>query len=62
MSDSLTLKNFILSLCGISVMGSRLTATENKVTAITAELEATKTEQQLQKKKVEEAERLISGL
>ncbi|KAA8580871.1 hypothetical protein FQN60_013829, partial [Etheostoma spectabile] len=34
-----------------SEMSSRLTSTENKVTAITAELEATKTEQQLQKKK-----------
>lgn len=44
-----------------TVMSSRLTATENKVTAITAELEATKSEQQLQKKKVEEAERLISA-
>ncbi|XP_044032589.1 uncharacterized protein LOC122866672 [Siniperca chuatsi] len=41
-------------------MSSRLTATENKVTAITAELEVNKIEQQLQKKKVEEAERLIS--
>lgn len=43
-------------------MRSRLTATENNVTAITAELEATKTEQQLLKKNVEEAERLISGM
>lgn len=43
-------------------MSSRLTAIENKVTAITAELVATKTEQQLQKKSVEEAERLISGM
>lgn len=42
-------------------MSSRLTAAENKVTAITQELEATKTEQQLQKKKVEEAETLITG-
>uniref|UniRef100_A0A4W6FPK9 Cerebellin 17 n=1 Tax=Lates calcarifer TaxID=8187 RepID=A0A4W6FPK9_LATCA len=41
-------------------MNSRLTAAENKVTAITEELEAAKTEQQLLKKKVEEAERLIT--
>ncbi len=33
-------------------MSSRLTVTENKVTAITVELEATRTEQQLQKKKM----------
>ncbi|XP_031705910.1 uncharacterized protein LOC116384954 [Anarrhichthys ocellatus] len=42
-------------------MNSRLSATENNVTAVTEELEATKTEQQLQKTKLEEAERLISG-
>ncbi|KAI3355192.1 hypothetical protein L3Q82_018051 [Scortum barcoo] len=42
-----------------AVMSSRLTATENGVTAITVELEATKAEQQLQKEKWEEAERLI---
>lgn len=53
---------FILRLCDISVMSSRLTAAENKVTAITQELERTKAEQQLQKKKVEEAERLITGI
>lgn len=43
-------------------MSSRLTAAENKVTAITQELEAAKAEQQLQTKKVEEAERLITGI
>ncbi|XP_042366300.1 complement C1q tumor necrosis factor-related protein 3-like [Plectropomus leopardus] len=42
-------------------MSSRLAVAENKVTSITVELEATKTEQQLQKSKVEEAERLISA-
>ncbi|KAK9527866.1 hypothetical protein VZT92_014390 [Zoarces viviparus] len=42
-------------------MNSRLSATENNVTAVTEELQATKTEQQLQKTKLEEAERLISG-
>lgn len=42
--DNFTWKNFILKL-STSGMSSRLTATENKVTAITAELEATKTEQ-----------------
>lgn len=49
--DSFTSKTFILSLCDISVMSSRLTAIENKVTAITVELERAKTEQQFQKKK-----------
>lgn len=43
-------------------MSFRLTAAENKVTAITQELEATKAEQQLQKKKMEEAERLITSM
>ncbi|XP_054478554.1 uncharacterized protein LOC129110495 [Anoplopoma fimbria] len=43
-----------------TVMNFRLTATENKMTAMTVVLEATKTEQQLQKKNLEEAERLIS--
>ncbi|XP_068565871.1 myosin-9-like isoform X2 [Cebidichthys violaceus] len=41
-------------------MNSRLTATEDKVTAVTEKLEATKTEQQLQKTKLEEAGRLMS--
>lgn len=40
-------------------MSTRLTATENKVTAITAKLQAPETEQ---KKMVEEAKRLISGM
>lgn len=43
-------------------MSARLTATENKVTAITVKLEATTTEQKLQKKKLEEAEGLIPGM
>ncbi|KAM6908701.1 uncharacterized protein PEZ65_016896 isoform 3-T3 [Lycodopsis pacificus] len=42
-------------------LNSRLSATENNVTAVTEDLEATKTEQQLQKTKLEEAERRISG-
>lgn len=40
-------------------MSTRLTATENKVTAITAKLQVPETEQ---KKMVEEAKRLISGM
>lgn len=43
-------------------MTSRLTATEKKATAITAKLVATKTEQQLHKKKLEDTEGLISGM
>lgn len=43
-------------------MSSRLAATEMNVTAITEEPGATKTDQQAQMKKVEKAERLISGM
>lgn len=59
--QTITSQKHIPMKTDISVMSSRLTAAENKAAAMQLQLEAAKAEQQLQKERWQNAERLITS-